>query len=431
MRPPHLLPPRPPRRVLTPAAGIPPLIAIAAATAGCLATPPAADQDATAAIDAAVGGGGDGSPCVGDACTQLLVVSLAGYYNEADTPPPGGGVGYQVLRRDPADGTWVPIAEAAGPSTNFNDGAWRDCCGAGGAPDGVPEAALAGYEGVFVARFTRSGADLTARAPYDLVGGNGDGGQEEAHVDWIDYDDDGDLDIVTANPDLRFYRNDGDTFVAQPPLAVGVVGVAVGNWDDDPEDELAIAGADGVHVRERGDGDWSVDVPILTGQSASTVRWCDVRGDGHPELAVMGGSSDVLLIANLGTAIDGNWLDGAAPIGVGDGGYADVELRCGDLDGDHQDDLIYAAYNGVYVVPHGSNSRQNLIVPTPLGVGLGLGDPDGDGRLDLFVATSEPHAVLLYGNASTGPGDFTLAAPVTAVDLVDAATSVAWIAIAP
>ncbi|MEQ8413875.1 MAG: FG-GAP-like repeat-containing protein [Imperialibacter sp.] len=125
-----------------------------------------------------------------------------------------------------------------------------------------------------------------------------------SYVDWADYDQDGDLDVVltgsTANSIKysKIYRNDDGTYVdIEATLAVVSDGVVEwGDYDGDGDLDMALAG-DGwfefVGKVYRNDGGQFVDIEAgITPVGVSSLRWGDYDNDGDLDLLLHGIDTD-------------------------------------------------------------------------------------------------------------------------------------------
>ena len=177
-------------------------------------------------------------------------------------------------------------------------------------------------------------------------------GVTQSALDWADFDNDGDLDLIVTGyrnnvPLTRLYRNDGAKFVEQATTLpdIGSGAVAWGDFDGDGDLDLLLCGDvqrydapvapstappyhqrppnsyyapfnatappprprtillrnDGLNLSGRNAGQWqftpvATDIPPLissfrvAGGTAMSARleWCDVNGDGSPDLVVGG-----------------------------------------------------------------------------------------------------------------------------------------------
>jgi hypothetical protein len=165
---------------------------------------------------------------------------------------------------------------------------------------------------------------------------------------------------------------------------------------------------------------------------AAQLAWCDINGDGRPELvAGQGpGGGGILRLAFVGEEGVTSHFD--LPVGPTDYGEANGELRpaCGDLDGDGRDELIAGpgpggngevylrddAYRGLAPwagLPGGALTW--IRWPSYLMLGgearPAAGDLDGDGRDELVIGLGPGGQGWLYVLAATSTGFAPMASP--------------------
>lgn len=281
--------------------------------------------------------------------------------------------------------------------------------------------------------------DFTSIQP-DLFGASG--AQPNA---WIDFDNDGDLDLFVGfrnRPD-RLYRNDGGSFTdvaAEVGLAIpeDTRVAAWGDYDGDGHLDVYIGfpNADGLTdqiFRNEGDGAAFTEVSAALGISISgTTRqtsWIDIDADGDVDLFVGLRDGPNRLFRNDG----GAFTDITEETGIGDprrtvgvvwfdyqqDGDLDafVANQNGDADGFFRND------GGVFTDVAGELGMDGGVRPDDIGgVGPDVTDMDNDGDLDLFVANYGPDTVW----RNNGDGTFTEVAAGTAVGADHHSTTSAW-----
>jgi hypothetical protein len=238
-----------------------------------------------------------------------------------------------------------------------------------------------------------------------------------------DFNGDGTLDLVTANPGSGnatvLLGNGSGWFNPAPgsPFAVGAGPnwVAVGDFNRDGNLDLAIAnsgpilsccGGTVTVLLGNGSGGFSLapGSPLVVGSVPVFVAVGDFNGDGKPDLAVVNGSVTVLLG-------DGSGGFSAAPGSPVPAGNYPNFVAVGDLNGDGIPDLAVTCQEGCNDVTVLLGSGTGGFSPasgSPFTVGansfsVAVGDFNGDGKPDLAVAVYSVGGVtvLLGGMAST------------------------------
>jgi hypothetical protein len=229
-------------------------------------------------------------------------------------------------------------------------------------------------------------------------------GLNHGSVNWGDYDNDGDLDIlangstITGGPTSRIYRHDGVatfTNINAPLIGVHTGNLTWGDYDNDGDLDVAVTGDTGsagpaTRIYRNDSGNF-IQAASLANLYFAIVAWGDYDNDGDLDIASMG-------YANVSTSVtrlyrnDGNdiFTDTGAPFTqVASGG-----LAWGDYDNDGDLDILIAGFST------GSSTRLTRLyannggtftnVPASfIGVAskaLAWGDYDQDGDLDLVLA---------------------------------------------
>jgi len=181
-----------------------------------------------------------------------------------------------------------------------------------------------------------------------------------------DLDDDGFKEIIFAGGDqVRIYWNDNGTFSrdnckileiegSTSQFARGWLHVALADIDGDGQNELIVAGVDGVHIRSL--DDLEATRTFLPLKLASWVTAADLDGDGRPELIVSRYADDVSY--DTTSAIFWN-----SPLGFSPGRASWVPTGgavgnvAGDLDGDGRPEVIFnSTMRGPYTLHKGFQS---------------------------------------------------------------------------
>ncbi|GAB4416366.1 MAG: hypothetical protein OHK0039_25700 [Bacteroidia bacterium] len=264
--------------------------------------------------------------------------------------------------------------------------------------------------------------DLTASPT--LLGVSG------AAVAWGDYDNDGDLDIAIAgrlngtDVQTRLYRNDGNSVFLPDTILTGVEGgqLAWIDYDNDGSLDLSLAGGDnsGTPIfrlfRNNGSGTFSGISTGIPGVRSSTMSWADYDRDGDLDLLLAGdgGSAGVLtkVYANLGSSVFDSLNLNLPPI-------RDGQVAWGDYDSDGYPDLLLAGRNGpattdrLVAVWRNTQTGSFVLQATASAELLAVnnaaaawGDFDNDRRPDLLLTGTSSgtttHTFKLFHNLTTG-----------------------------
>jgi hypothetical protein len=244
-----------------------------------------------------------------------------------------------------------------------------------------------------------------------------------------DFNGDGIPDLATANYDsnnvtvLLGNGSGGFTAATGSPFAVGSVGplsVAVGDFNGDGIQDLAVANQGGTVTVLLGNGSGGFTVatgsPFAAGIGPSSVVVGDFNGDGIQDLAVANSYAGAGL-GNTVTVLLGNGSGGftAAPGSPFAVGNDPESIVAGDFNGDGIQDLATANFNDSNVtVLLGNGSGGFTAAPgSPFTVAstpafVVVGDFNGDGIPDLATANyNSANVTVLLGN---GSGGFTAAA---------------------
>jgi hypothetical protein len=231
-------------------------------------------------------------------------------------------------------------------------------------------------------------------------------GVHSGSLDWGDYDNDGDLDLLLAGatqtdppyePVTKILRNDDGLFIDTEVDLPGVVTSAVSwaDYDGDGDLDVTLLGTDatGVYLTRiyRNDGsnnftDVQADLPQL---AFGSLDWGDYDEDGDLDLLVSGGG--------LGP----NLVEGIARVYRNEGGGALTDVRAdivqvtfgkaiwGDYDTDGDLDIIlsgaesiYGSRDGWVYRNDGDEFRRELRLGSSIFGDMAAGDYNNDGDLD-------------------------------------------------
>lgn len=208
----------------------------------------------------------------------------------------------------------------------------------------------------------------------------GDTGARGWGLTVADYDGDGDLDIL---PDVGtsngvWFRNEGArVFTVLPPVVEHVIAAGYLN-EDEFVDVISRAGANTIHLNN-GDGTFQLSQTLPSGVPGGPAIG-DVDDDGDNDLAIGG-----RLWLNDGT---GTFSDSGQDLSIPGGGpnYDGTRLFK-DINNDNKLDLVVANYfDGCYAfLNEGSGSLSwtgETLLPA---IVIAVGDVDSDGNLDLVM----------------------------------------------
>ncbi|WP_425391799.1 FG-GAP-like repeat-containing protein [Ekhidna sp.] len=245
-------------------------------------------------------------------------------------------------------------------------------------------------------------------------------------VDLVDFDSDGDLDLVIAdsNTSLKVFKNDGNgNFDSASYLATGanygIVEFEFGNFDDDEDLDLVFNTSGGdydqFHVVENtavdGDPVFSGSYVELSNSTSSNLKitTVDIDGDGDLDIFTNQSYNENLY---LNQSYEGtNFLFNEPTIeGLSFSGSV-VDVAIADLDGDGTDDLLLA-FGGLTDDPHVAIFEDGVLSATDRNLNgdigdatrawttVAIGDLDGDGLNDIVGGESSTNDPYIYFDRS-------------------------------
>jgi Tfp pilus assembly protein PilF len=266
-------------------------------------------------------------------------------------------------------------------------------------------------------------SDVTGPAGVSGAGGGN-------RVLFVDLDLDGDLDLYVARAGLnQFYRNNGDGTFQERARAAGVTGradgdsrdLALADFDNDRDVDLLVANANGpltLFLNERGgrfsDATGAAGLDSEESAGGGAVAVGDYDNDGDQDIFVAGLEGTHRLFANVGDGkFQADQRSAAVLTAIGDLAARDAEPL--DFDNDGHLDLIVAGHRDSATPEAGAQpaSRPGLVLLRndgsgqfedagrflPDGIGnierLAVADYNEDGDLDLYMADSGGRVRLL------------------------------------
>ena len=244
-------------------------------------------------------------------------------------------------------------------------------------------------------------------------------------LDWGDFDNDGDLDVAITGAPTSFgafsgvFRNDGGTFVniAAPLEGVSLGDIEWGDYDNDGDLDLLLAGRNPSLAYStklyRNDGGSFVDVSVpLVGVQYASVAWGDYDNDGDLDILLVGRTSNFNrdTLSKIYRNDNGTFTDVAAVLPE----LSFSDIQWGDYDGDGDLDIL-AAGTGIdgarlaqVLRNDGDATFVNISAPlVPVTNGsIDWGDYDNDGDLDILLTgqagDGQPRSLIYRNDGSSG-----------------------------
>jgi hypothetical protein len=285
-----------------------------------------------------------------------------------------------------------------------------------------------------------------SKSTFDIVG---------AGAAWIDYDQDGYLDLVVASSLSAFvnsvFRNNGDgtlSHIDAPPLTTDMgysLSVAWGDIDNDGLPDVFFGNAFGptptvtnLFYHNLGNGSFEEIGGGELGNEAGnfTATWADYDRDGFIDifLANAGGPQDLFRNLGDGTFIraTGTGLPPFQPLG----GNGFNGITWADYDNNGFPDLFIFGGGGHNSLYHNNGNGTFIAVNQPpfntdsagTSIGAAWGDYDNDGFLDLYIANGNFDTVQYrnYFYHNNGNGTFSKVTTGTIATDAGSATTAAW-----
>ncbi|MCX6326225.1 MAG: FG-GAP-like repeat-containing protein [Bacteroidia bacterium] len=234
-------------------------------------------------------------------------------------------------------------------------------------------------------------------------------GVYQSSIAWGDYDNDGDLDILLTgatgnspniNPVSKIYRNNNDnTFTEQTSIALtGVYSSSIdwGDYDNDGDLDILLTGQAGSYPISKiycnnGDNSFTEQTGIsLPGIASGSIAWGDYDNDCDLDILLTGSSGSGLISKIYRNNGDNSFTE---QISIGLTGVAGSSVAWGDYDNDGDLDILLTGYTGSVNISkiyrnNGDNSfteQTGIVLPGVWSSSVAWGDYDNDGDLDMLI----------------------------------------------
>jgi len=219
---------------------------------------------------------------------------------------------------------------------------------------------------------------------------------------WGDYDNDGDLDIfITGSWSSKLYRNDGQDTFTDTENEFFILNSSRADWGDYDKDgdlDLLLTGDTGggmeLFLYKNNDGIFEEFILANMGLSSGSVEWGDYDSDGDLDILIMGFDNYIepsaSIFRNDGEHVFVNIYAGLPPVALGNASWGDFD-NDGDLDVAITGKL---AGCGVFASAVYENEGNDFFDDTNAGLlaaqqsTIAWGDFDNDTDLDIFLSGS-------------------------------------------
>ncbi len=235
-------------------------------------------------------------------------------------------------------------------------------------------------------------ASVTAGGAFLEVSATGLPQLNDGTIDWGDYDNDGDLDVLLTGYDdgavnyyANIYRNDGGGVFTD--IGAGLPGVSAsaaawGDYDNDGDLDIVLSGSGNAKVYHNDGGGTFTDIGAgLADAFDGSLAWGDYDNDGDLDILLTGSGNGIVYRNDSGSFTD---------VGAGLPGVSNSVAAWGDYDNDGDLDIVLTGYDGsdyrfgLYRNDGGVFTWVTTGIPGVTNGSVEWGDYDADGDLDLL-----------------------------------------------
>jgi len=248
--------------------------------------------------------------------------------------------------------------------------------------------------------------------------GSGITGIFNGSVAWLDYNNDGFLDLFitgesTTGVISKLYQNDEETFTEVSTNIQGIKNsdLDVADFDGNGYMDIIICGKDSLDTPItklflNSDGIFTENVTNLSGVYDGSIEWGDYDSDGDLDL-IISGIDAVGTVTEIFENNSGNYIENSSilpQVSLSDTKWGDFDCD-GNLDliisGMEDDSLLVA---GIFTNDSGNFSNSNIDLTGLKNCSIDWGDYDNDDDLDLLISgidsEDDKHSII-YNNNST------------------------------